>query len=148
MNTSTNSRGQEQPLSTDNNAAFASSNPESLTSNSSDANNNKNPERLKKQQQQQNQRPTDHLNGLTAISASTSTGNISSSNGHEGAAASSNGNNNHARNDLVSSSTQTILIGSIYPSTNNDVNLSRVFTNTQKEVLKLIGQHLQSVGLK
>lgn len=54
----------------------------------------------------------------------------SNANGHEG-------NSANGHNRFVSSSTQTIL-----------TNSSRIYTNSQKEVLRLIGQHLQSVGLK
>ncbi|CAF5079238.1 unnamed protein product, partial [Rotaria sp. Silwood1] len=45
------------------------------------------------------------------------------------------------------SSTQTTLTGSSYPSNNENINSLRIFSNSQKEVLRLIGQHLQSAGL-
>jgi len=61
----------------------------------------------------------------------------SNANGHEG-------NSANGHNRFVSSSTQTILTNS---SQNNTTNSSRIYTNSQKEVLRLIGQHLQSVGL-
>lgn len=75
---------------------------------------------------------THHSNGSLTSS--------SNANGHE-----SNSANGHDR--FVSSSTQTILTNSSNPSHNNNTNSSRIYTNSQKEVLRLIGQHLQSVGL-
>ncbi|CAF1184669.1 unnamed protein product [Adineta steineri] len=132
-----NTSGQQQASSTDNTTA-----PLPLTSDLTDNNNS---ERLK---QHQTQRLTQHVNGLTSTtttSSSTTSPNTSSSNGYE--ASSSNGNTSHTRNRLTSSSTQTILTGSSYPSNNGNINSSRIFTNSQKEILRLIGQHLQSIGL-
>jgi hypothetical protein len=137
MNSSTNSGGQSQAPSIDNTTA-ATSSPLPLTP---DLNENTNSERLK----QQTQRLTHHANGVTSPSSTTTNTNLSSSNGHE--TNSANGNN-HTRNRLTSSSTQTILTSSSYPSNNGNLNSARIFTNSQKEVLRLIGQHLQSVGLK
>ncbi|CAF4424877.1 unnamed protein product, partial [Adineta steineri] len=81
----------------------------------------------------------------TTTTSSSTSPNTSSSNGYE--ASSSNGNTSHTRNRLTSSSTQTVLTGSSYPSNNGNINSSRIFTNSQKEILRLIGQHLQSIGL-
>ncbi|CAF1217874.1 unnamed protein product [Rotaria sp. Silwood1] len=138
MNTSTNSGGQQSTLSIDNTTA-TTSNPLPLIS---DPNDNNNSERLK----QQTQRLTHHLNGLTSTSTTTTANtDASSSNGYE--ATSSNGNNNYTHDRFVSSSTQTTLTGSSYPSNNENINSLRIFSNSQKEVLRLIGQHLQSAGL-
>lgn len=109
---------------------------------SSDPNDN-NSERLK----QQTQRLTHHVNGVPSSnvgssSSSATNSNAASSNGHE-ASSSSNGNNNH----FTSASTQTVITGSSYPS-NGNLTTSRTFSNSQKEILRLIGQHLQSVGLR
>jgi WD40 repeat protein len=140
MSSSANSGGQSQILSPDNTTA-ATTAPLPLTP---DLNDNNNSERLK----QQTQRLTHHSNGVTSPSSTTSNTNLSSSsNGHEGNSSNGNNNNNHPRNRFISSSTQTILTSSSYPSNNGNTNSSRIFTNSQKEVLRLIGQHLQSVGL-
>lgn len=103
-----------------------------------------NSERLKQQQ-----RLTPHSNGVTSTATTSTTNpNLSSSNGHEGN--SSNGNNptHPCHNRFTSSSTQTLLTSSSFPSNNGNHPSLRNFTNSQKEVLRLIGQHLQSVGLK
>jgi WD40 repeat protein len=140
MSSSANSGGQSQILSPDNTTA-ATTAPLPLTP---DLNDNNNSERLK----QQTQRLTHHSNGVTSPSSATSNTNLSSSsNGHEGNSSNGNNNNNHPRNRFISASTQTILTSSSYPSNNGNTNTSRIFTNSQKEVLRLIGQHLQSVGL-
>jgi hypothetical protein len=133
MQSSSNTGGQQQ--ATVDNTTAATSAPLPQTPDLID---NTNSERLK----QQTQRVT-HSNGLT--STTTADTNPSSSNGHE--TASSNGSNPHTRNRFISSATQTVLTGSSYPP-NGNLNSSRIFTNSQKEVLRLIGQHLQSVGLK
>jgi hypothetical protein len=93
------------------------------------------------------QRANSHSNGLTSttvgLGSSTNNASPSNSNGHD--ERSSNGSS-HCR--FLCSSTQTVLIGSFYPFNNGTHNPSRTFTNSQKEILRLVGQHLQSVGLR
>ena len=90
------------------------------------------------------QRSSPHCNGLLS-NTTTSPSSLSNSNGHE--TASANGSNTHPRHRFLSSSSQTLLTGSAYPFNNGTTNTARLFTNSEKEVLRLIGQHLQSVGL-
>lgn len=98
---------------------------------------------------QQTQRLTPHSNGVTSTGTTTTTNpNLSSSNGHEGNASNGNNPTHPCANRLISSSTQTIITSSSFPSNNGNLQSLRTFTNSQKEVLRLIGQHLQSVGLK
>ncbi|CAF0774903.1 unnamed protein product [Didymodactylos carnosus] len=95
------------------------------------------PERLKQTHKHNCERHLNHhCNGVTNTTQS------SKNNGHDETGF--NGTTSEKITRLISTSTQTVSVSS---SLSNSITCTKTFTNSQKEILRLIGQHLQSAGL-